>query len=110
MDISERDVNGVTILALDGRIDSEGAIALDDVLHAKIAAGKFKLILDMAKVPYVNSTALRILAEIITVSRDNGGDLKLVALQPRVRRVLQIVGFDRFSAIYGTQQDALADF
>lgn len=110
MEIREREEEGIVIITLDGRIDAEGAIALDDRLHKKTTAEQYKLVLDMTGVPYINSMALRILAEIITVSRDHGGDLRLVGLQPKVRRVLQIVGFDRYSTIYNTIEEALAGF
>jgi anti-anti-sigma factor len=110
MKISQRFENGITILVLDGRIDSEGAIQLDDALRAAIEAGEFRIVLDMSEVQYMNSAALRTLADIITKTREKSGDLKLAALQPKVRRVLQIVGFDRFSSIHDTLQAALADF
>lgn len=110
MKISQRYENGVTIFKLEGRIDSEGASQLDHTLRAGIEAGEVKMVLDMAEVQYMNSAALRTLADVITKSREKGGDLKLAALQPKVRRVLQIVGFDRFSSIHDTLQTALADF
>jgi anti-sigma B factor antagonist len=110
MKISQRFENGITILILEGRIDSEGAIQLDDALRAGIEAGETRIVLDLAEVQYMNSAALRTLADIITKTREKGGDLKLAALQPKVRRVLQIVGFDRFSSIHETLKAALADF
>lgn len=110
MNIIERRSDGIVIFVLDGRIDSEGAQALEDALHSRFEAGEHRLILDLAGVPYINSVALRTLAEAILTSRAQGGDVKLVALQPKVRRVLQIVGFDRYSAIYDTLEAALAAF
>jgi len=110
MKIIEREEDGVTIFVLEGRIDSDGAIDLDKTLQTCFDAGKYKVALDMAQVQYVNSAALRTLADFITRSRDKAGDLKLVALQPRVKRVFQLVGFDRFSAIHDTLQAALDDF
>lgn len=110
MNITEQIQNGVTIYVLEGRIDSEGAVQLEDVLHAGMQAGKVKMLLDMTQIQYVNSAALRTLAEVITYNRQHGGDLKLVGLPPKVKRVLQIVGFDKFSSIHETVQAALAEF
>jgi anti-anti-sigma factor len=110
MKISQRYENGITILVLEGRIDSEGAIQLDDILREAVESGESKIVLDMAEVQYMNSAALRTLADVITKTREKGGDMKLAALQPKVRRVLQIVGFDRFSSIHDTLETALADF
>lgn len=110
MNITEQVQNGVTIYQLEGRIDSEGAIRLEETLQAGMQAGKVKMILDMEHIQYVNSAALRTLAEVITHNRQHGGDLKLAALPPKVKRVLQIVGFDKFSSIHETVQAAIADF
>jgi len=110
MKITERDENGITVFVLEGRIDSEGAVMLDQTLLAGVQAGKHKMVLDMAQVQYVNSAALRTLADVITTNRGKGGDLKLAALAPKVKRVFQLVGFDRFSAIYETVEAALAAF
>ncbi len=110
MNITEREENGITIFELDGRVDSEGAVKLDDVLQASLTAGKYKLVLEMSRVQYINSAALRTLADIITRTQEHDGDLKLVALQPKVKRVLQIVGFDKFSSIYDSLDSAVAAF
>jgi anti-sigma B factor antagonist len=110
MKISEHEQNGITIYTLEGRIDSEGSIQLQDTLYAGLEAGKYKIVLEMSQVQYINSSALRTLADVITQTRDKNGDLKLVALPPRVKRVLQIVGFDKFSSIFDDLENALADF
>jgi anti-anti-sigma factor len=110
MKISQRYEKDVTIFALEGRVDSEGAIQLDETLRAAVEAGETKIVLDMSEVQYMNSAALRTLADIITKTRDKNGDMKLAALQPKVRRVLQIVGFDRFSSVHETLESALAAF
>jgi anti-sigma B factor antagonist len=110
MKITERNENGVAIFVLEGRIDSEGAVTLDNTLLGGVEAGKHKMVLDMAQVQYLNSAALRTLADVISTNREKGGDLKLASLPPKVKRVLQLVGFDRFSAIYDTVEAAIADF
>lgn len=110
MDISEREQDGVTIFVLDGRVDSEGAVDLDMALRAAVEEGKHKMVLDMSQVRYINSAGLRTLADILTENRNAGGDLRLVDLSPKVQRIFQIIGFDRFFAIDRTLEEALAAF
>jgi anti-anti-sigma factor len=110
MNITEREQNGVTIFVLDGRVDSEGAVDMDMALQAATAESKYKLILDMSQVRYINSSGLRTLADILTQAKNNGGDLKLVDLNPKVARVLQIIGFDKFFNICATVEEAIAAF
>lgn len=110
MNIAERVQDGASVFVLIGRIDTQGARELDDTLLAAVAQGEHKIVLDMAEVPYISSAGLRTLADVVTRNRENGGDLKLVALSPKVLRVLRIIGFDRFFVLYDTVDEAVADF
>ena len=110
MNIIERDQNGVTVFELDGRVDTQGALDMDLALQAAVSGGKYKMVLDMAQVDYISSAGLRTLADVLTRNRESGGDLKLVALNRKVLRVLRIIGFDKFFSLYDTLEAAVADF
>lgn len=110
MDIMQSEKNGITVITLKGRIDSEGAVDLDLALHTATSEGKNKMILDMAEVRYLNSAGLRTLADVLTITRDEGGDLRLASLNPKVQRVFQIIGFDKFFNIYESVEIASKDF
>jgi anti-sigma B factor antagonist len=110
MNIIERNQDGTTVFTLDGRVDTQGAVDLDLALSAAVEGGKTKMVLDMAGVDYISSAGLRTLADIVTKNREAGGDLKLVALNHRVLRVLRIIGFDRFFLLYDTVEEAVDGF
>lgn len=110
MNITEREQKGVTIFSLDGRVDSEGAVDLDLALQTATSEGKYKLVLEMSEVRYINSAGLRTLADILTQAKEQNGNLKLVNLNPKVRRVLQIIGFDKFFDIHDSVDEAVSTF
>jgi anti-anti-sigma factor len=110
MNITERVENGVSVFTLEGRVDTQGAREMDEVLQSAVSQGRYKMVLDMAEVSYISSAGLRTLADVVTKDREQGGDLKLVALSRKVLRVLRIIGFDRFFSVYDTLEEALADF
>ena len=95
---------------MQGRIDTEGAVDLELTLQAAVSEGKHSMVLDMTEVRYISSAGLRTLADVLTRNKDEGGDLKLVALSPKVMRVFQIIGFDKFFSFYTTVESAMADF
>jgi anti-sigma B factor antagonist len=107
MHISSNDQHGVTVFVLEGRVDSAGAGEMDGALQSAAAQGKNRMVLDMSAVTYINSAGLRTLADVLTQNRSNGGDLRLVALSPKVERVFKIIGFDKFFETY-TSVDAAA--
>jgi anti-sigma B factor antagonist len=110
MNITERVGNDITVFALEGRIDTEGAIDMEVTLQAAVSDGRHKMVLDMAEVRYISSAGLRTLADVLTRNQESGGDLKLVGLSPKVMRVFQIIGFDKFFSFYATAEAAIADF
>ena len=108
VNITEQTKSGMTVYVVDGRIDSTGAVDLDLALQSATADGRYNIVIDLAKVSYINSAGLRTLADILTQCRENNGDLRLVALHPRVKRVFQIIGFDNFFSIYESLDEAVA--
>ena len=110
MEIIEREENGITVFVLDGRIDTQGAVDMDLALQAAVSDGQNKMVLEMANVRYIGSAGLRTLADVLTKNKEEGGDLKLVALNRKVMRVFRIIGFDKFFSIHDTLQTALAEF
>ena len=110
MNISAQQRDTITILLLEGRIDGDGALELDEALKQVLANGHVRLILDMSRVSYINSAGLRTLADALAQAQQQQGDVKLVTLMPKVLRVLQIIGFDRFFDIYASLAEALAAF
>ena len=110
MEITKHVESDVTILVVDGRVDTQGAVDLDLVLHEEVAEERRRIVLDMAAVEYIGSAGLRALANVRTKNREAGGDLKLVALGPRITRVFRIIGFDRVFSIYDSVEAGIADF
>jgi len=106
MEIVRREQQGIVTLELAGRVDSLGAGELEAALNELLEGGHYKLVLDMAGVQYINSAGLRTLADAVTRARGHDGDVRLVALSPKVARVFKIIGFDRFFDSYPTTQDA----
>ena len=110
MNIRERNANGITVFELDGRVDTQGAVDMDLALQAAVSEGKHRIVLDVGEVSYISSAGLRTLADVLTNTREQDGDLKLVALNRKVLRVLRIIGFDKFFSTYDTLEAALSDF
>ena len=110
MEITQRVEGDITVFLPDGRIDTLAASEVDQALQAAVAGGGHKIVVDMSKVDYINSSGLRTLAAVLVRCRDEGGDMKLAALNERVARVFNIIGFDLLMSLHGTSDAAIADF
>jgi anti-sigma B factor antagonist len=111
LEIHQREREGIAILELKGRITvGPEASALRDKVAALIAAGERNLVLEMAKVDYVDSTGLGALVICATSLRKNGGNVKLVNLNRRNIELLVMTKLATVFEIFTDEQDAVNSF
>jgi anti-sigma B factor antagonist len=111
LDVKERQAGDVTILDLRGEVRiGEGSIALRDAIRNLAAAGKKKLLLNLAGVSYIDSSGIgELIANYTTVSRQ-GGQLKLLKLTDRVQNLLVITKLLTVFDAYDDEAEALQSF
>lgn len=98
MEIREETRDGVLLVTVDGRLDSNSAGELEAVLPPRVQAHE-KVVLDLAGVPYVSSAGLRVLLMGAKAARAKGHRLVLTGLSASVREVFDISGFSSILAI-----------
>lgn len=91
MKFTTRQVDGVTILDLSGRITlGEGSVTLRDAVKDVLAKGAKSILLNLADVDYIDSSGLGELVSAYTSVKNQGGELKLLHLTAKVHDLLQI--------------------
>jgi anti-sigma B factor antagonist len=91
MKFTTREVGGVTIVDLSGKITlGEGGLTLREEVHKLLAEGKKKIVLNLAEVNYIDSSGLGELVSAYTGVKNAGGELKLLNLTSKVRDLLVI--------------------
>jgi anti-sigma B factor antagonist len=89
--ITTREVDGVTILDVVGRITlGKETGMLRDKVGDLAAQGKKKILLNLAQVDYIDSTGVGELVGCFTTVRKGGGELKLLNLSQKVNDVLHV--------------------
>ncbi|MBU1924279.1 MAG: STAS domain-containing protein [Candidatus Omnitrophica bacterium] len=91
MNLTVREMDGVNVVDVDGRIDSvESANELGDALKNCISEGKVKIIVNLEKVDYMNSSALgSLISARRAIKEKEDGGLKLAKLQSFVMEVFK---------------------
>jgi len=91
MKASTRQVDGVTIVDLSGRITlGEGSVVLRDSIKDLLSKGQKKILLNLGDVSYIDSSGIGELVSAFTSVRNQGGELKLLNLTKKVHDLLQI--------------------
>jgi len=111
MKVSTRQVDGVTILDLSGRITlGEGSVTLRDTIRDLLAEGKKSILLNLGDVNYIDSSGIGELVSAFTTVKNQGGSLKLLNLTKKVHDLLQIT---KLYTVFDVQEDeasAVASF
>src|SRR5262252_1742668 len=91
MKSSSRQMDGVTVLDLSGRITlGEGSVILRDTIRDLIGRGQKKILINLGDVTYIDSSGIGELVSAFTTVRNQGGELKLLNLTKKVHDLLQI--------------------
>jgi anti-anti-sigma factor len=108
--VSSPQTNGEALIAsVRGEIDLHNSAELRSALLAMLGVTPpKKLILNLAMVPYMDSSAVAVLVEALQKMRRSGGKLMLTDLQPRVKGLLEIARLDSIFVLAATEADALA--
>lgn len=89
--IDSREVAHVTILDIEGRIVlGDETQHVRNAVHALLAQGKKKIILNLALVDYIDSSGVGELVACYTAVRNAGGELKLLNLTQKVRDIFYV--------------------
>jgi anti-sigma B factor antagonist len=98
-----------TVLAVAGEIDVATAPSLRARLVELVGQGKVKLIVDLEKVDFLDSTGLGVLISVVKRVRSEAGDLALVCTREQILTVLEITGLTTVFAIHKTLSEALPE-
>lgn len=110
MEIQSKQANDVTVLALKGSIDAMTAPKITEYIQGLVAKGHTRLVADFSGVDYTSSAGLRVLLGAIKETRSQGGDMRLVGVQPDVMKVLNLSGFTNILKMYPETDLAVASY
>jgi anti-sigma B factor antagonist len=109
--IKTRQVGNVTIVDLNGKITlGENTGILRDELRSLLSQGKKQIVLNMADVTYVDSAGLGELVGAYTTATNQGGSVKLLNLQGKMKDLMQITKLHTIFPAFDSEQSALSSF
>lgn len=112
MNISQRSVQGVCVLDIDGpsTLGAEGSEKLGDKVRSVLQAGDTRVLLNVASVAYIDSAGLGELVNAFTTVKKQGGALKLIGVTKKLKDLLVITKLSTVFDTYETEAEALASY
>jgi anti-sigma B factor antagonist len=111
MKIVERQVDRVVILDFHGRIlIDQGQNVLREAVDRLAGSGNTHVILNLADVPFIDSSVVGELVRTLTTLRRKGGTVKLLNLPPRIRNLFSLTRLLEVFEAYDSEDEAVRSF
>jgi anti-sigma B factor antagonist len=96
----------IALVRLDGRLDAETSQHLRTTLQQLLETNQLKIIIDLQKVPFIDSSGLAALVSGLRLAREKKGSIILSGAQSQAMLVFRLTMFDRVFPIHSTLEEA----
>lgn len=111
LEIKEKTVSTVKILNLKGKITiGSGDAALRKHIEGLIENDQRQIILNMARVSYLDSSGTGELVSCLIKTRRENGELKLLNISQKIQDILQIAQLFSIFEVFTDESEAVASF
>lgn len=104
---SEKTPDGVVIIEVAGELDLYTAPRLKETLLTALEGDTLKILVDIAGVHFIDSSALGVLIGGVKRLKPKGGKMVLVSVDENVNWIFQITGLNSVFDIFATREEAL---
>jgi anti-sigma B factor antagonist len=98
----------IAIVRGDGRLNMVSAPTLRDTVKRSIDGGRARIVVDMSRVQFMDSSGLGALIACLKSARQASGDLKIVAPSAQVLMVLALSNVDQVLPPHETVEEAFS--
>jgi len=111
MNLSTKELNGITVVGLEGSVlGGPDATELNDLLHTLAEKKRRKVILDLSSVHTMNSSGLSMLIAALTTLKNAGGTLRVAGASEKIENLFVITKLSTVFEMYPTVKKAAASF
>src|SRR5512142_2097328 len=100
--------DGIEVVTVEGEIDIYTAPRLRELLIDLAGKGTCRLVVNLDKVGFLDSTGLGVLVGGLKRVRAHDGSLDLVCTQEQILNIFRITGLTKVFGIHNTVDDAIA--
>jgi len=91
-------------------VDAGSVDLLRTELDSLVGGGQQRFVIDLSKVPFMDSSGLATLVQTFKRVRIGSGDVRVAGLQDDVLRIFQLVRLDRVFDLFPAAPEAVASF
>jgi anti-sigma B factor antagonist len=108
VDIDIRQSGNICALRLKGALKAESVLEFDAALESALAGGFIYLILDLQEMPFIDSSGIGAVVNALRLTRQSGGDTKLVNPSSFASKTFKMVGILSLFSVFSSEEEAIA--
>jgi anti-sigma B factor antagonist len=101
---------GLTVCHVEGEIDISSSPDVKKAFDKLISQKTPKIVINLSKATYVDSSGLATLVEIMKNMRSYSGKMRLSNLSSKIKSLFEITKLDKLFEIMATEEEAISTF
>lgn len=101
---------GVTVIKIEGNLDTQTSPAAQEELERIVEDGARKLLIDFADLAYISSAGLRVLLATAKKLTTEQGEMRMCNMNDVVKEVFEVSGFSTIFKVFPTDTEAMSGF
>ena len=110
MRIRTKEVGDVVVIRVSGEVDLYSSPEIKKKIKRYCRKDKVKILVDLGKVTYIDSSGISSLISSVTSLKSLGGELKILRVYNTVKKIFDLTKLDTFFDIHDDEKKALAAF
>ncbi len=110
MIIREKSSENICILEIEGEVDLYNAKEIKDILDEKIKAQIYEVVINLAQVPFMDSSGIGTLVTAMYKLKKYHGNLKVCSVHGSVAKVFKMTGMESHLQVYENEAEAIKAF
>src|SRR3989338_332611 len=110
MAVKTESKNGLMVCYIEGDVDINSSPDLKKIFDKLISKKTPKIVINLVKVPYVDSSGLATLVGILKDMRAYVGRMRLAHVSPKIKSLFEITKLDKLFEIMASEEEAISTF
>lgn len=110
MQINVTKEGNIVVVAVEGDLDASTSPDLRAKFEELIGQGENQYVIDLAGVPFMDSSGIASLVNLFKRVRIGAGDVKLCSVREEIMKIFKLTRLERVFDIFDTRADVIASF
>lgn len=110
LSLSHEKIGLVDVIVLNGILNADTSLRLDELLQPLSESEKPFVLLDMENLSYISSAGIGCFIGVVKRIRNKAGDIRFCKIDPKVKRVFELLDMADFFKFFSSLDEALTSF